>query len=266
VQGLDLAGGLPGLVGTEYGHLLLLKMALFAGLLFLAAHNQFVLARDLTRLRRWVVIEAVMGCVTLCAASLLSASPPGLHEQPWWPFAWRPDLSALADDEVRLAVQNAVAMGLLVLATWLRRARAVLVLGSLAAVWFASPSLGLLLVPAEPTVFWESSADATPQSIALGRAAYAMHCANCHGQYLRGDGPGSAGLAIPPADLTAPHLWDHLPGQVFWWISDGMRGPDGSKVMPGFADRIDARTRWALIDFLHANNPYGSVRAGTHRH
>jgi hypothetical protein len=91
----------------------------------------------------------------LCVASLLSASPPQLHEQPWWLFALQSDFSNLADHNLRFEVQNAVlalagAMLLLLLAIWLRRL--LLLLSSLAAVWFASRFLGLLVVPAESTV------------------------------------------------------------------------------------------------------------------
>lgn len=72
-------------------------------------------------------------------------------------------------------------------------------------------------------------------------------------------------MPVPPADVTAPHLWDHTDGQLFWWITDGMHGPDGTVVMLGFA-WLDERTRWALIDFLHSNNPYGAATPGVHRH
>lgn len=35
-----------------------------------------------------------------------------------------------------------------------------------------------------------------------GRALYAEHCAVCHGDGGRGDGPAAAGLTPPPTDLT----------------------------------------------------------------
>jgi hypothetical protein len=73
-------------------------------------------------------------------------------------------------------------------------------------------------------------------------------------------------MRIPPADLTASHLGDHPDGQLFWFISDGMRGPDGALVMPGFAKTLDAATRWALIDFLRDRNPYSASGAVVHRH
>ena len=34
-------------------------------------------------------------------------------------------------------------------------------------------------------------------------------------------------LAMPPADLTAEHLFTHSDGELFWWLTHGMEGPDG---------------------------------------
>lgn len=68
----------------------------------------------------------------------------------------------------------------------------------------------------------------------------------------------------PP--LTSPPRTCGPSGRtLFWWITNGMHGPDGVRVMPGFSS-LDERTRWALINFVHANNPYGVAAAGVHRH
>jgi mono/diheme cytochrome c family protein len=37
----------------------------------------------------------------------------------------------------------------------------------------------------------------------MGRAAFLRHCAACHGEGGRGDGPVAASLRVAPADLTA---------------------------------------------------------------
>jgi mono/diheme cytochrome c family protein len=73
-------------------------------------------------------------------------------------------------------------------------------------------------------------------------------------------------MRIPPADLTAPHLWDHSEGELYWWISHGMPGPDGAPVMPGFAATLTPMARWELIDFLHANNPTHPLAGAPHNH
>lgn len=275
LQARDLAGGFPGLVGTDYGHLLLLKMTLLAGLLGLAIRNQFVLSPRLPRgvaaLRRSVLIEIIVGGLTLLTASVLSGLPPGAHQQPDWPFPLRPSLDILADPDIAAEITNAAwallgAAALLVLGIVARRVRWASFATAVVIVWLAVPHLQPLLIPAEPTVYWQSTTGYTTQSIAIGKVAFATHCASCHGPEGHGDGPASVGLEIPPADLTAPHLWEHPDGELFWWISHGMFGPDGKRVMTGFAATIDEDTRWALIDFLHANNPNGQATPGMHHH
>ncbi len=61
-------------------------------------------------------------------------------------------------------------------------------------------------------------------------------------------------LAMPPADLTAEHLFAHSDGELFGWLTHGMEGPDGKLVMPGFGDQLDEDQRWSLIDYIRAHN------------
>jgi hypothetical protein len=70
----------------------------------------------------------------------------------------------------------------------------------------------------------------------------------CHGAAGHGNGPAAATLAVHPADLTAPHLFAHTPGDLFWWVSHGK----GDGVMPGFASIIDASGRWDVVNFVRA--------------
>lgn len=46
------------------------------------------------------------------------------------------------------------------------------------------------------------SAGTHPEFVELGREAFMVHCASCHGVEARGDGPVAASLSPPPADLT----------------------------------------------------------------
>jgi mono/diheme cytochrome c family protein len=41
------------------------------------------------------------------------------------------------------------------------------------------------------------------QNLDEGAAAFANHCAGCHGAEAKGDGPMASLLRVPPADLTA---------------------------------------------------------------
>jgi len=95
-QGWILIGGLPGLVGTDYGRVALVKLALLLVLLALAASNRFRYApamrgpagADARRgLRRSIAVETAVGLAAVFAASLLADLPPALHQQPVWPFA-----------------------------------------------------------------------------------------------------------------------------------------------------------------------------------
>ena len=278
VQALALAGGVPGLVGTDYGHVILAKIGLLLLLLLLAARHRFVLAprlpASLATLRRSVLVEIALGLGVMAAASLLASLPPGAHSQPDWPFPWRFSLDLMDDDELRREVVNAAqAMGgaglLLLLAILARRIRWLAVATALGIAWFAIPQFDLLLLPTEPTVYWQSTTGDTAASIDLGRRAYVQNCMGCHGEGGQGDGMQAKGMRIPPADLTAPHLWEHPDGELYWWIAHGMPGPDGKLVMPGFSPALDDETIWSLIDFLHSNNPNtpaDGVPLGMHMH
>jgi putative copper export protein len=89
LQGWVLGGGVAGLTGTAYGYVLLLKAALFAALLGLAAANRFRLTpalghpQDAQRARqallRTIAGETVLGLMVVLAASVLSGLEPGMH-------------------------------------------------------------------------------------------------------------------------------------------------------------------------------------------
>jgi len=112
-------------------------------------------------------------------------------------------------------------------------------------VWFPLRSA---IEPAYPTSFYAAAEPYTAASVARSTALYAEHCALCHGETGRGDGPAVASLPILPADLTEPHLFAHSPGDLFWWVSHGM----DEGIMPGFADALSSNQRWDVINFVRA--------------
>jgi mono/diheme cytochrome c family protein len=273
VQSDGLLGGLPGLFGTEYGHIVLVKLALFAVLLMLAMINRFVLTARFERGRSGravlgvaIGIEAVAGAAVVLAAALLASQEPGLHAEPVWPFALRPSIAALADPDIRLEVTLALAAGaagvLIAIAglSW-RRGRWPLLAVGLAAVVFAAPHLRPLLVEAYSTSYLRSPSGFAAASIVRGAAVYAANCVGCHGPAGRGDGPEAKSLPVPPANLTEPHLWEHSDGELFWWLTHGMDSPEGGLSMPGFAMTLSEDDRWAAIDFIRANNAGLALRA-----
>ena len=97
VQGAFLLGGWARLSGTFYGRALLLKTALFAAALALAAVNRFVLTPRVAaaparqRLLRAVAIEAGLGLAIVLAAGFLAGLPPGVDQGAVaariWPWA-----------------------------------------------------------------------------------------------------------------------------------------------------------------------------------
>jgi mono/diheme cytochrome c family protein len=123
-----------------------------------------------------------------------------------------------------------------------------------AIAWRAAPHLDLLFVDAYPTSFYRSPTGFAATSIVAGQALYPQHCAACHGAEGRGDGPAAKRARIPPADLTAEHLWGHEDGELFWWLTDGIRSGEGERVMPGFGGVLSDEQRWALIDYVRARN------------
>ncbi len=266
-QSWVLIGGLPGLIGTGYGLVASLKLALFAALLGFACDNRFRLTPGLTastgtkrRLVRSIGIEAGVGLLVVLAAGLLTSLPPAMHLQPLWPFAQRLSLDAVREDaDFRFEVLQAAcalagAVVLLASALFARRLRwpAVALAGLIA--WFAVPHLDLLLAEAHPTSFYLSPTGFAATAIMDGARLYPEHCAACHGAEGHGDGPAAADLPVPPADLTASHLWAHSDGELFWWLSHGIDAPNGGSAMPGFAATLSDDERWDLIDYIRAHN------------
>ena len=100
-------GGMPGLVGTPYGRLVLLKTALLLPVLALAAWNRRSLLPRLSAdgatigrpamrsLAGFVAVEALVGVALVAVAAALALTPPGAHATPDWPFSFRlaPDVT-----------------------------------------------------------------------------------------------------------------------------------------------------------------------------
>ncbi len=91
----------------------------------------------------------------------------------------------------------------------------------------------------------------TPESVTAGAAAYARHCASCHGPTGRGDGPLAAATAAyggRPSNL-ADTVWQHggSDGEIFVAIRDGI-APDFA--MDAFGNRLSESDIWHVVNFL----------------
>jgi putative copper resistance protein D len=281
VNAWELVGTIPALVGTTYGRLLVLKVSLLLPLLGLAALNLLRhkprLLQGMTapkhvsprlvvqRLRRNVLGELVLGGGILLVVGALSVMPPALHEQPSWPFASRLSWEAAKDvPGVRMSVAIGIQVSLLGVfaaliapVTRMRRwpwlfAVGVLTIG--VGFWLWVPKLA---IDAYPTTYVRPLVAYNALSIAHGLQLYGDHCAVCHGSEGYGDGPAAAGLRPPPADLTAKHTADHTAGDIFWWLTHGMKG----KAMPAFQDRLSEEERWDLINVVRILSASEQARA-----
>jgi putative copper resistance protein D len=211
-----LSGTVPALLGTLYGQLLLVKIALFATMIVVASANQRRLLPQLCsvgseaalrlqcigELRRNASIEAGLGVLVLAIVGIIGILTPGLHTEPRWPLPFRVDFSEFPP----------------------------------------------AIAQAYPTTFYAPTQPYSAPSVARGAPPYAQNCAVCHGADGRGDGPLANKLSIRPADLTEPHLFAHKVGDIYWWVSYGR----DNGVMPGFADKLSPDERWDLINFLLA--------------
>jgi putative copper export protein/mono/diheme cytochrome c family protein len=272
-----LVGALPPLVGTTYGKLLLIKLALLLPLLGVAAINLLkfkprilALASDrsgaparglLSRLKRQVQIEAAIGACILLVVGLMSITPPARHIQPEWPFAFRWNWNVLNSSSARIHAQFTQAKwwagaGLagMIGCLMLRRRYRYLVLGAGVASlgyggWIAHNALS---IDAYPATYLRPAVPYNTISVANGLRLYHEACAGCHGGGGYGDGANGKGLKPGPADLTAKHAADHTAGDLFWWLSHGMKVDNAPGPMPGFAQSLDEEERWDMINFLRA--------------
>jgi copper resistance protein D len=263
VNGWFLVGTVPALLGTPYGYLLLVKIALFALMLALAAVNRFRLtpllggrgrhspASAIRKLRRNTLAEAALGALVLVFVSGLGAVPPGIHDQPWWPFPYRittevVDALELRDEIATAALAAAVGAALCLLGALRRRHRWPAIVAGLGLIAWFSPSFGTLFVDAYPTTFYRSPVPYTTRSLVRGHRLYEDRCALCHGARGKGDGESAGTLRVPPANLTDPHVLGHAEGDIFWWLTAGI--PESA--MPGYARELSADERWDLVNWV----------------
>ena len=260
-------------VGTDYGHLLLLKLAMLGGVLFIARGLQRHLLPMLeakpsdSTFRSYanrVKLEAVLAILIVVVASEMAGMAPPEHENiVWllpfrfsfaasWPVAWVPT-RFLGGSALILAGLTVLAFRIV---PWLRpawfrpRANAALAAGiatTLAGTALAFPAIS---VQAFPDTYLTTEIPYAVTSVAAGLNHYEQNCTTCHGVSGHGDGPLAPSMPVTqkPADLSAPHTALHTPGDLYWWITHGMAGTP----MPGFADMLTYDDRWDIINFLGA--------------
>jgi putative copper resistance protein D len=259
-------GDLPGLLGTDYGRLLLVKLAILVPALGIAWLNRRTLPAlsgnadavgrpAMRRLATFMAVEGALALLLIAVVALLVSTPPARHQAPSWPLSFRLSTIVLGDApslQARVLVGSQVAVlgaaTALCSLTW-RRLGAPILAG---AVLLLAGGLGLALPPlaidAYPLTYRRPSVAYTAASITAGEGLYGQHCAGCHGATGAGDGPAGLRLPRPPADFRAAHTMHHTAGDLYWWISHGIPGSG----MPGFGDRLSEDERWDLVNFVRA--------------
>jgi len=264
-----LVGSVPALIGTPYGQLLLGKVSLLLLLLIPATINvrydkPYLLRmvaeerrqrtrEALRRLRRNVLLEMVCGLALLVLVGALGVYPPARHVSPNWPLSFRLSWNAVRDipgvgsqcllgGVVTLLGLLAVGYAL-VWRRWRWPAVGGGVVGCTYGLWVMFQALA---IDAYPTTYVRPTVPYQALSIANGLRLYQEHCVVCHGLAGYGDGPASATLHPRPANLTAKHTGHHTVGDLFWWLTYGLKG----SAMPGFQDRLTEEERWDLINFV----------------
>ena len=264
-----LAGTVPALIGTEYGRLLLAKVAILIMMVAFGSVNLLrmtprlapgtggrrpLIQSALGHLHRNALVEAGLGLCVLAIVAVLGILPPGLHTEPGWPLPFRLELAALAARS-KLALATLIVLAG-VLAVGGAAAAAAGRYRMMIATWGGlalCAALGALLLwpaveTAYPTTFYAPAEPYAATSVEHGARLFAESCALCHGADGKGDGPAAAALTVRPADLTAPHLLMHTEGDLFWWVSHGK----ANGAMPGFAGVMSPGERWDVINFVRA--------------
>jgi putative copper export protein/mono/diheme cytochrome c family protein len=263
-----LSGSIPALIGTLYGQLLLLKVAIFFGMIAIANVNRNRLVPVLAhaagaaalrfhavaQLRRNALLEAGFGMFVLAIVGIIGTLAPGLHTEPNWPLSFRLNLGEVAVGAQKVfdvaAVLFIVCCVAGLIAAERRRYRGMaasfaglVVFGSIAGI-----AMRPGIVRAYPTTYYAPTQPYAAPSVARGAPLYAANCTACHGIDGRGDGRLAARLPSRAADLTEEHIFAHNVGDLFWWVSHGR----DNGVMPGFAGVLTPDQRWDVINFVLA--------------
>ena len=104
-------------------------------------------------------------------------------------------------------------------------------------VW-AGVAAGLVVVVAVTAALWSRTGAAAPaarepqsREVLSGRQIFATHCAVCHGEAGRGDGPSAGSFATKPSDLTDGRLMNGLPDEFL--VNVILHGGPSEGLTPG---------------------------------
>lgn len=250
-------GDIPGLIGTDYGRLLLAKLALFAAMLVLATVNRGIATRPfsgedhqaLRLLRRNATLEIGFGIAVIAIVGVLGVAVPAAHQPAIWPFdrtlSFEPiQQSPWMQFVVTAAIGIACVAAVALVAGTLGRPPNIRIAAVVGTIVPGGILAFLLAVPAHPTTYVVSPVRYTAEAIATGSALYARHCSDCHG---RGEGSGGPSLVDIGWNLS-DRVSERREGDLFWSIAHGIPGTP----MPGYASQMSDVEIWSLNQLLDA--------------
>jgi mono/diheme cytochrome c family protein len=123
-------------------------------------------------------------------------------------------------------------------------------------LWAGGAAAGLIVLVALVSALWSGAgAVTTPpaRSVVTGRQLYVTHCAVCHGDGGRGDGPSAASFASKPSDLTDGRLMNGLPDAFI--VNIVLRGGPAeglSPAMPPFGAYLGETQAQDIANYLRS--------------
>ena len=98
-----------------------------------------------------------------------------------------------------------------------------------------------------PATIQPMTSSRSAPTIDAGRVVFQANCAICHGPRGLGDGPQAFLLQPRPVNLQL-HVPQHAPGELFYWITNGVAGTG----MPAWKDTLSDAQRWQVVRYLQA--------------
>lgn len=93
--------------------------------------------------------------------------------------------------------------------------------------------------------------------IIRGRERFDIYCSACHGYTGKGDGTVGVLWSYAPANLLSDLYRDRSTdqgkdGYLFHITRQGLKNPDGTYRMPGYAHAVDEQDAWAIVAYIRA--------------
>lgn len=263
-------GSYAAIIATPYGWILNAKLVILAIILIIAAsvrsnwlprliqsegaERASISARHIFKLVR---IEYILALGLLLLATVLANTTPAKHAPiDEWPLPFRLSFDATwgvtsvmiqfwIGVAVFIAACAAIRLGYV--KQWnLKRLIFIPLMLMITSLAIALPPIA---IEAYPETYQKTPVPYDAVSIANGETLYRENCVTCHGPQGKGNGILSRTLStLLPDMLMEPHVEAHTAGDLYHWITFGMKDTD----MPGYADKLTEEDRWDLVNFFHA--------------